>query len=305
MKPARVHVLGNLCRDTTLGVARFPRPGETLVATARHAGLGGKGLNQAVAAARAGAGVALHAAVGPGEAAGLAAELAGEPGLDLHLVEGEAATDGSVILVRPDGENAIVSACAAARGFDPLAGGALAGTAPGDVLLLQGNLRPATTLLCLREGRRRGALTVLNPSPLWDDPWPDWRDVDLLVANAGELAALAGEGDPARGAAALLAAGVGAVAVTLGAAGALYRDAEAEIAIPAPPVAPRDASGAGDVFCGVLAGGLARGVARAEALARATAAASLSVTRPGALASCPTAAEIGALPLPEPIRRRP
>ncbi len=154
--------------------------------------------------------------------------------------------------------------------------------------------------MSLRKGRLAGALTVFNPSPLWHDERPDWRDIDLLVANAHEVATLSGEADPGLGAAALLRQGAGAVAVTLGARGLLYRTAETSLAIAAPSVEVLDTSGAGDVFCGVLVGLMACGVARPEALARATAAASLSVTRRGALASCPTAAEIAALSSPSP-----
>ena len=298
----RVHVVGNLCRDTTLAVPRFPVPGETLVADGSRTGFGGKGLNQAVAAARAGATVVLHAAVGPGEASAIAAAFGDEARLDLCLVEGAAPTDTSTILVRPDGENLIVSACAAARGYDPtVVTGAIEG---GDLVLMQGNLARAATLAVLHEARRLGALTVLNPSPLWDDGGPVWRDVDLLVANAGELRALTGEAEPSTGAAALVTAGAGAVAVTLGARGILYQDGDARHAIAAGPVAVLDTTGAGDVFCGVLVGLMAGGFERHDALARATAAASLSVTRAGALAAVPTAAELAAL-FPETEARSP
>lgn len=177
--------------------------------------------------------------------------------------------------------------------------------AAGNVLLMQGNLSASTTRACLRLGRSQKTLTILNPSPLSTDEHPDWRDVDLVVANAGELEALTGEADPDAGATALLRHGALAVVVTLGPRGAVYRDAAHRIEVVAPSVTPRDTSGAGDVFCGVLAGLLARGRERGEALARATAAASLSVTRPGALASSPTAAEIAALSLPCPIRSLP
>lgn len=290
-----VHVIGNLCRDTTLDVPRFPHPGETLVAARSRSELGGKGLNQAVAAARAGADVVLHAAVGVGEAAGLAAALAPEPGLAVRLVEGEAPTDASVLLVRPDGENAIVSACAAARGFDPVRRGAIADVREGDVLLLQGNLTLAATRAALAEGRRRGARTALNPSPLWDDAPRAWPDIDLLVANAGEAAALTGHADPFAAASALLAAGARAVAVTRGAGGVVLATAQGLVAVAAPRVEAVDTTGAGDVFCGVLVGWLARGVAFPAAIGPASAAASLAVTRPGALASCPSAAEMEAL----------
>ncbi len=298
----RVHVIGNLCRDTTLALPRFPRPGETLVASGSRTALGGKGLNQAVAAARARADVVLHAAVGPGEAAGFVAALGGERGLALRLIEGDAPTDTSLLLVRPDGENAIVSLCAAARGFDPVGRGALADVARGDLLLLQGNLPLAATLAALAEGRRRGATTVLNPSPLWDALPRSWPDVDILVANAGEAASLTGEHDPVAAAQALRAAGVSAVAVTRGAGGVVLCGAAGTVTLAAPRVDVVDTTGAGDVFCGVLVAGIARAFALPAALAHAVAAASLAVTRSGALAACPTAAEIAAM-LPPTVPR--
>ena len=297
----RVHVIGNLCRDTTLTVARFPMPGETLVARDCVVGLGGKGLNQAVAAARAGAAVLFHAAVNRDEVATLSADIGREPRLEAHFAGLPLPTDNSVVLVRDDGENAIVSATACAQAFNPVArDGAGDAMARGDILLMQGNLSASATRVSLRKGRLAGALTVLNPSPLWHQERPDWRDIDLLVANAHEVARLSGEADPGLGAEALLRQGAGAVAVTLGARGLLYRTTETSIAIAAPAVEVLDTSGAGDVFCGVLVGLLASDVARPEALSRATMAASLSVTRRGALASCPTAAEIAALSSPSP-----
>ncbi len=292
----RVHVIGNLCRDTTLTVDRFPLPGETLVARDSVVGLGGKGLNQAVAAARAGAAVLFYAAVSRDEAATLSAEVGREPGLQAHFAGLPHPTDTSIVLVRADGENTIVSATACAQAFNPVARDAAGeALAPGDVLLMQGNLSASATRVSLRKGRLAGASTVFNPSPLWHDERPDWPDIDLLVANAQEVAVLSGEADPGLGATALLRQGAGAVAVTLGARGLLYRTAETSLAIAAPSVEVLDTSGAGDIFCGVLVGLMACGVARLEALIRATAAASLSVTRRGALASCPTAPEIMAL----------
>ena len=248
-----------------------------------------------MAAARAGAEVIFHAAVGPGEAAGLATALADEPGLTLRLVEGDAPTDASLLLVQPDGENAIVSLCAAARGFDPVGRGALRDVALGDILLLQGNLPLATTLACLAESRRRGARTVLNPSPLWENLPRAWSDVDLLVTNAGEAADLSGETDALKAASVLRAAGAGTVAVTRGAQGVVLCSEEGTLAVAAPRVEVLDTTGAGDVFCGTFTGGLARSLSIKAALEGAISAASLAVTRPGALVSCPTADEIAAM----------
>lgn len=298
-----VHVVGNLCLDTTLSVPRFPAPGETMVALAAVTGLGGKGVNQAVSAARAGAVVELHAAVGQAEAADVAGRLRIEERLTLRLSRQHGGSDTSTILVRPDGENMIVSTTRCAQTFAPAEQVGWTETfSPGDVLLMQGNMTPGATAACLSAGRRRSAMTVLNPSPLWDRKALGWRDIDWLVVNAGELAALSGEDQPDQGAAVLLDQGVGALAVTLGGRGAFLLDVRGKCEVAAPNVAVRDTSGAGDVFCGVLVAYLARGAEPGESLARAVAAASRSVTRDGALASCPTADELRALAVP-PINR--
>lgn len=294
-----VHVVGNLCFDTTLSVPRFPEPGETLVALASRTGLGGKGINQAVAAARAGAAVVCHAAVGAADLDGVTQTLAREDRLTLALAAFAMPSDTSTILVRPDGENLIVSVTACARALDALAAGPLMEVAgPGDLVLMQGNLAARSTFACLSGARRHRAATMLNPSPLWSDALPDWRAIDWLVLNAGELQHLTREPDADRGAALLLSHGVGALAVTQGQRGALLITADRRLSVTAPAVDAVDSTGAGDVFCGVLAAMLAAEVDHGEALARATAAASLSVARAGALDGCPTSAELATLPSP-------
>lgn len=289
-----LHVVGNLCRDTTLTVDRFPEPGETLVARDSRSGWGGKGLNQAVAATRAGAPVTLYAAVGFDDLPAILADLDGEAWPVLRLTPVQQPTDMSVVLVRGDGENLIVSATGCARGFDPLEADGQLIFATGDALLMQGNLPRKATMACLSDAKQQGARTLLNPSPLWDDA-VDWRLVDVIILNAGELIRITGRMDVAAGARWLRDAGVGIVVVTLGAEGAMAFYGLRSIAMPAPLVAPRDTSGAGDVFCGVLVAGLHRGEDLEKHLRMGVAAAALSVTRPGALASCPTADEIARL----------
>lgn len=294
-----IHVVGNLCLDTTLSVPRFPAPGETMVALDATTDLGGKGVNQAVAAARAGAVVVLHAAIGQAAAADVVGRLADEARLTLRLERLDRPSDTSTILVRLDGENMIVSTTGCARAFAPAGHAGWADAiAAGDILLMQGNMSPGATAGCLAAARRRSAVTVLNPSPLWHPRDPAWRDIDWLVANAGEVAALSGEDDPQRGAAVLRGHGVAAVIVTLGSRGAFLLDADGRVEVLAPEVTARDTAGAGDVFCGVFCAHLARGTAPGEGLAHAIAAASLSVTRTGALASCPTADELASLAAP-------
>lgn len=292
-----IHVVGNVCIDTSFRLERLPLPGETLNATAAGDGPGGKGANQAVAAARTGAAVALWAPVGRDAASDwverrIAAEIP-----VLHLLHLDLPCDRSVIMIDRDGENVIVTAAACAEAFDPIAMTALGDTwAAGDILLMQGNLPQAATLACLAAARSAGLVTVLNPSPLPADPL-DLSAVSLIVVNRPEAKALTGEADAERAARRLLAMGAGSAIVTLGSAGALLLDEGASSGIRLPPgeVEAVDASGAGDCFAGTLVGLFAQGVLLPDAALLATRAAGIAVGRPGTLASFPTRAEISAL----------
>ncbi|MCW6508267.1 ribokinase [Lichenifustis flavocetrariae] len=294
-RPARVHVVGNLCFDTTLVVPHFPRPGETSVAFESRVGLGGKGLNQAVASARAGADVLFYAAVGVDDVEKVLIVLSRDPRVMPMLTGLAFPTDSSTILVQQDGENAIVSAIACAQAFDPLQDGFADHLQAGDIVLLQGNLTAATTRACLAAAKARSAMTVLNPSPLFPVEDIGWDCVDLLVLNRSELATLSSRTDVEDGAKAMLKRRVGNLVVTLGGQGARAWWSGGAIAVEAPCVEVCDTSGAGDVFCGVLVAALLRGLDLPEALPQAVAAASRSVTRSGALASCPTEAELAVL----------
>lgn len=290
----KVVVVGNCTLDLFFRVPRFPKAGETLLADSRMVDVGGKGANQAVAAARSGVETRFLAAIGAdrdGET--IRARLAAEP-IDLSdLMTADTTTDLSIIYVRPDGENSIVSAHRATEFVTPAAADAvLMRLEPGDVLLMQGNLTLATTRHCLAEGRRLGAHTVLNSAPIkfaYDSLWPY---VDFAIPNRVELAELGGKGEPESGGRALLAKGAGTVVATLGADGAMLVSEGAVIGIPAPPTEAIDTTGAGDAFCGVFAAGLARGLAPEAAAGVAVSAAALSVTRPGTQSSFPSAGEL-------------
>ncbi|TIS59307.1 PfkB family carbohydrate kinase [Mesorhizobium sp.] len=293
-----VHVVGNACVDTTFRLARFPAVGETLNATTYADGLGGKGANQAVAAARTGAAVTLWTALGK-DAAGawirsrLDMELS-----DVQANEFDLPSDRSTIVINAGGENFIVSGVACSDAFDPIAQTALARRiAPGDILVCQGNLRGAVTNACLRAARENGARTVLNASPIDAAALPDFGLAEVLVVNQSEAKALTGLDDMAAAAGALAVKGAATVVITLGAEGCLVLgpDRAGTLRLPAPHVEALDTSGAGDVFCGCLAGGLARGMPVTSALKLALAAAAMAVTRPGTLASCPSAPEMAAL----------
>ncbi|PIO97983.1 ribokinase [Pleomorphomonas carboxyditropha] len=285
-----LHVVGNVCVDDTFYVDRLPRPGETVNAVASARGVGGKGANQAVAAARSGAEVVFRAALGADADAGFVrAALAGELPLD-GLAVLDTPTDRSTILVDRTGENIVVTAAASAMAFDPAGFPVRPGR--GDYLLMQGNLRADVTGACLKRAKDRGAVTLLNPSPLGSTALPT---ADVVIVNAVEAEALAGCTDPAEAAHRLSRDGAASVVVTLGAEGALLLERGEPRLLPAPRVVAVDTSGAGDVFAGVLSGCLARGLPLFDAVAIGVRAAAVAVTRRGTLAACPSRPEIAGL----------
>lgn len=294
----RVHVVGNACIDTTFRLGRFPLPGETLNASTVSEGLGGKGANQAVAASRTGAPVTLRTALGRDTTGARISEaLAGES-LALEASAFDLPSDRSTIMVDATGENLIVSGVACAEAFDPLRqAGISASIEPDDILLLQGNLTTQATESCLGEARERGAKTVLNLSPINEFSLPHLALADILVVNRSEAQIIARQSDIGLAALNLASRGPAMVVVTLGSEGCLWlRAGESEVRrLPAPKVVPIDTSGAGDVFCGGFVGALALGLGLGNSLEFAICAASMAVTRPGTLASCPSSAEMAAL----------
>lgn len=294
---SRVFVLGNATIDLILDVDRLPAPGETLLAGGLLRCAGGKGLNQAIAVARAGATTTLIAPVGEdAEAAFLRSVIEAEGSrLTPKWQATERPTDVSTIWVAASGENAIVSSAGCARALTPAqAVDLLADLAAGELLLLQGNLTAATTLAALRRGRAAGARVALNTAPIDWDMREALGLADFVIANEPEASALTGaEGEAA--VRALRAYGPAVAVLTLGARGALLDEGKGVTAVPAPRVAALDTAGAGDVMVGTLVAGLAALRPTPQAVALAVAAASLSVTRRGTVPSFPTPAEIEGL----------
>ena len=294
---SRVLVLGNAGVDLALQVPRLPRPGETLMAAGLARAVGGKGLNQAVVATRAGAETWLLAPIG-GDPDGrlVADQLALEMFASLRLVTVPHATDLSVILVGADAENSIVTAGPCADALDKTVAAEFASRAvPGDVLLLQGNLSHEATLAAARTGTQRGARVLLNTAPLRWPVVPMLAHCAAVVANQGEAAAITGHADPWQAAVALRAMGPVLAVVTLGAAGCLCADATGEHALPAVPVHAVDTAGAGDTLCGVLGACLAQGWSASDGIAAAQRAAAITVSRPGAYAALPRRDELTSL----------
>lgn len=288
-------VLGSMNMDLVAYVPRAPARGETVTGRAFRTVPGGKGANQAVAAARAGAEVAMIGAVGADDfGARLRANLE-HCAVDTDLLRTAEGPSGTAhIVVDDEGGNAIVVVPGANAAVTSLSHGdeALIGTA--DTLLLQLELPLSVVTEGAATARRLGVRTVLTPAPARPLPPELLAATDLLVPNEHEAAALTGLTDP-RSAAQALLRDVPEVVVTLGAAGSLYAARGAEpVTVPAPRVRAVDTTAAGDTFVGALAVALGEGRPVPEALAWAQTAAALSVQREGASTSMPYRTEIEA-----------
>ena len=300
--PAKVVVIGSLNMDLVTRAPRLPKGGETLMGESFCTIPGGKGANQAVAAARLGAKVSMVGCVGS-DAYGqqLRGALLAE-GIDCQSVS---VVDGSsgvaLIVVDDNSQNAIV--------IVPGANGALGPDVldrfdevlrSADVVICQLEVPDATVGHALKRGRELGKTVILNPAPA-SRPLPaDWYAcIDYLIPNESEAAVLSGVTvdslETAEAAATqLLAAGAGKVIVTLGAQGLMFANGASFQHFPAPQVKAVDTTAAGDTFVGGFAAALADGKSEAEAIRFGQVAAALSVTRAGAQPSIPTLLEVQA-----------
>lgn len=299
MSQGRVVVVGSSNTDMIVQADRLPRPGETVLGGDLVMAAGGKGANQAVAAARLGAQVAFVARVGNDMFGAEAIERFRREGLDVsHVVRDPEAPSGvALIVVEPGGQNIIAVAPGANARLSPDDVAAAREVFVGaGVVLLQLEVPVETVLAAAQAGRQAGARVILNPAPAPSGPLPDeiWASVDIVTPNETEAAALTGADAPEDAARALLARGVGIVIVTLGAEGALVATRDGMQRVPGFPVQAVDATAAGDAFNGALAVALARGDDLDVAARYAHAVAAISVTRLGAQPSLPTAAEVEA-----------
>ncbi|QCU29398.1 ribokinase [Burkholderia pseudomallei] len=302
-RAGRVMVVGSLNMDLVVRSARLPPRGETLAGRSFAQAAGGKGGNQAVAAARLGAQVAMLGRVGADAHRALRAGLVAE-GIDcVALSVSATATTGVALIVVDDAsQNAIVIVAGSNGEVTPESiAGHEAAIAAADVLICQLETPAAAVRAALAAGRRLGKTVVLNPAPAAGPLPADWLPlVDYLIPNEIEAAALTGlpVRDPASAetaARALAAAGARNVIVTLGGQGVLALTADGDARhYPAPRVAPVDTTAAGDTFIGGFAARLAAHDAPHDAIRFAQRAAALSVTRAGAQPSIPTLAELDA-----------
>jgi len=296
----RVVVVGSVNVDLVVAVERLPAPGETVVGGrfARHHG--GKGGNQAIAAARLGAPTTFIGAVGDdafGRDAAAALE-AGGVNIDGLVTLPGRPTGVALISVDARGENTIAVADGANHGLTSVqVRAALRGLrlVPGDVVLVGHEVRTGAAHEALRLARLAGATTILNPAPAGGLERPTLELADVLTPNESELAALVGAGgSPSVAGRRLLGSEPGsrAVLVSLGRRGAMLVAGRRARAIRAPRVEVVDTVGAGDALNGALAAGLAAGLDLPEAARRAVIAASLAVTRSGAREGMVTAAAL-------------
>lgn len=295
MTRSRVCVLGSANVDLVASVTQAPAPGETVFGSAFAITAGGKGLNQAVAAARAGAEVAFIGAVGADDFGLRLQGVLEREGIDRTGLTVSAEPTGIAhIMVTDDGENSIIVVPGANAEEQLHAGDA--GLIEGSAVLMAQLERPiALVAEAFRVARAHRVRTVLTPAPVTAGIDELLELADIVVPNAGEACALTGA-ESARDAAALLAAGERIAVVTCGADGVIVARAGEVVAhvpaVPAPVVV--DTTGAGDTLAGVLCARLAAGDELIEAVRAGVVAASLSVRRRGAADAMPTATEISA-----------
>lgn len=301
---SKVIVFGSMNMDLSIEAPRMPDAGETLAGSGFITAAGGKGANQAVAAARLGADVRMVAAVG---ADGFGEELAAclvDAGVDVSGVRRlPGVSTGVAVILRTAGENRIVlhaGANHALAAADVVADLRRIGE-KNDVFVTQGECDPAATESALRAAHELGLYTIYNPAPARPAPDDLWPCVDLVCLNETECQVMCGV-LPVDDATCLAAArslrelGAGTVVITLGAAGSFGLGANDEpIRVSAAPATVVDTTAAGDTFIGALAAGRARSFSLAEAMSWGSLAAAVTVSRLGAQPSIPTAAEVEAL----------
>jgi len=298
--PPRVAVLGSCTADLVLRMPRFPVAGETLFADEGGLFAGGKGLNQAIAAARLGASATLIGRVGADALGDFLLETARADGVDCRFVVRDPghSTGVAVPIVLPDGANSILAAPGA--NFQVTLAqveAARDAITAADCLLLQFEAPMEANLAAARIAAGAGRTVFLNPAPFRPFPPELMSLASILTPNEVEAVMLApGEtSDEARARTILAQSGAVAVVVTLGAAGCVVCDASGIRRFAALPVRAVDTVGAGDAFCGALAVAMASGEPLDGSVRLANAAAAVSVTRPGAAPSLPTRAEVEAL----------
>ncbi|MFK3790703.1 MULTISPECIES: ribokinase [Pseudomonas] len=300
--PAKVVVVGSLNMDLVTRAERLPRGGETLAGKSFATVSGGKGANQAVAAARLGAEVAMVGCVGDDAYGVQLRDALLAEGIDCQAVSVVEGSSGVALIVVDDSsQNAIVIVAGGNGQLMPEKVAAVdAVLQQAEVIICQLEVPLATVGYSLQRGRELGKTVILNPAPA-SGPLPEqwYASIDYLIPNESEAGALSGVvvdslESAEQAANRLLAAGAGKVIITLGAQGSLFADGSRFEHFPAPKVQALDTTAAGDTFVGGFAAALAAGKSEAEAIRFGQVAAALSVTRAGAQPSIPTQSDVQA-----------
>jgi ribokinase len=299
---AKIVVVGSSNTDMIIKIDRIPRPGETRLGGEFLTAAGGKGANQAVAAARAGGEVTLVARVGQDMFGERAVAGLVENGVNVDFVQFDRSPSGvALIFVGEDGENSIGVGSGANAKLSPAdVRKAKAAIADADVVMMQLESPLETVTTAAELAAARGAIVILNPAPAQPLPEKLLRNISILTPNESEAELLTGvrissDASRLRAANILLAKGVETVIITLGAQGAYVASAEVKQIVPGFAVKPVDTTAAGDTFNGALAVALAEGAPIIEAVRFANAAGAISVTSVGAQPSTPTRREIDKL----------
>jgi ribokinase len=299
-----VAILGIFVADLAFRAGRMPGIGETIAGSGFKMGPGGKGSNQAVAAARLGAPVTFISRIGRDEFGAIAEATWRKEGITARVARSDSEPTGAAFIYVNDrtGENAIIVVPGAAAGICAEDIDAAADAITGAAVFVTQLEQPAAAARCgLTLARQAGVVTVFNPAPA--EPFDEdiYRLVDYITPNESEAAALTGvpvgSVDEARKAAEVfLAKGVGTALITLGDKGALLHSRTRSVLVPAFRAGPVvETAGAGDAFNGGFAAAIARGLDPVEATRFGCAVAGISVTRPGTAPSMPQAEEVEAL----------
>jgi ribokinase len=294
--PVRIVVVGSSNTDLVLTCDRLPKPGETLLGGELARFGGGKGANQAVAAARAEARVAFVGARGADDFGVQALQNLRAEGIDTRYFTIHPGSPSGVAIILLGGRNRQNQIVVARSANDQVGLAAVrkaaVAFANAHAVVAQLEIPLAGVMAAAKLAQRARTPFILNPAPAQKLPAALLRQVDTLVPNEHEAALLTGQSDPARAAKILLRKGCRRVVVTLGAKGALLADASGVRHLKALKVKPVDTVGAGDCFTAWLAVGLAEGLLLDAAAQRAMKAASIAVTRPGAQPGMPYRREV-------------
>ncbi len=300
MAQPRIRVLGSLNIDLVQRVPRMPRPGETLRAIDFQTFIGGKGANQACAAAKLGAVSEMAGCIGADVFGHQLMDELKAMGVDMSRVRtGQLPSGTATILVLPDGENVIViSSGANGEVSVPVAIDAVEDLRSGDILMCQLEIPLESVAAAMQQAYRQGVTTILDPAPACPLPGPLLHAVTILTPNQTEAGMLLSKpavesvSDARQAAASLRQLGPRQVILKLGEQGCLVSDGAETTWVPGFSVSAVDTTAAGDAFNGALATALTRGQSLLSAARFACAAAALSVTRHGAAPSMASLAEV-------------